>query len=455
MSCENCGADTIHGVTLFPPCVIANSFSTTAEIPFIQQKESFDHDYPVQNNHIGEIDTEHTQDDVNLEVPENCENAIEEDNPSIITITNNFFGSLTPEQIQLFKYILNHYEAQSTIVESSSDDGVGGLVSATNVLSTEHSNSSSKNFISPRINNSPSIVSETVSTKLTRPSSLYRKGANRVFQSFEKIRESGKATLLISLGLLSILLLSTVGYILLGEGFIPADSDGDGVRDSDDAFPNDPLYSSDSDGDGLADEYEWNIGTDSNSNDTDLDGLADGMEVERGLNPLSGDSDDDGYSDSEDLYPLSNWVATVDFSGYETETNQVCESAGSNQMTWRLATSSPINEWVATGTGSGGGSGNYILDLPDDKSEVSVTFVVDATYTNCILSNEEQLFWGVFGWQYTHTASDPGGDSELSAVFTYVLTPGSSHGDTSIGSRTSDDWRDAGWLSRATISVQA
>ena len=72
------------------------------------------------------------------------------------------------------------------------------------------------------------------------------------------------------------------GVLLLENENVLADLDGDGVPDSLDAFPNDPLYSSDSDGDGLADKYEWNIGTDSTSDDTDLDGVKDGDEVERG-----------------------------------------------------------------------------------------------------------------------------------------------------------------------------
>ena len=102
-------------------------------------------------------------------------------------------------------------------------------------------------------------------------------------------------------------------------------------------------------------------------------------------------------------------------------------------------------------------SGTYLLDLPDDQSEVSVDFTIDATYTDCVLTNEEQLFFGIFGewWQHTHTASDPGGDSQYLAEFSYVLTPGSTHVGTSEGSRTGDSYRDGGWLSRASINAQA
>ena len=132
-----------------------------------------------------------------------------------------------------------------------------------------------------------------------------------------------------------------MGYLLINGADMALsidDADGDGVPDIEDAFPNQAMYSSDSDGDGLADKYEWNIGTDSTSRDTDRDGLEDGDEVDRGLDPLSSDSDDDGYSDSLDLL-LSDWVALIEFSGTETENNDICDNAGSSQMTWRVSNS--------------------------------------------------------------------------------------------------------------------
>ena len=73
-----------------------------------------------------------------------------------------------------------------------------------------------------------------------------------------------------------------------------ADSDGDGVADEDDAFPNDPNESADSDGDGLGDNAETdtgiyvsptNTGTDPNDSDSDDDGISDGAEVTNGSDP--------------------------------------------------------------------------------------------------------------------------------------------------------------------------
>ena len=74
------------------------------------------------------------------------------------------------------------------------------------------------------------------------------------------------------------------------------DSDGDGVLDADDAFPNDPNETTDTDGDG--------IGNNADSDD-DGDGIPDSVEVANELDPLdaddaAGDIDDDGVSNLEE-----------------------------------------------------------------------------------------------------------------------------------------------------------
>lgn len=64
------------------------------------------------------------------------------------------------------------------------------------------------------------------------------------------------------------------------------DSDGDGVIDVDDAFPEDAEESADSDGDGLGDNREVELGTNPSSPDSDNDGYTDGEEVLEGTDPL-------------------------------------------------------------------------------------------------------------------------------------------------------------------------
>nr|WP_276571910.1 DUF4114 domain-containing protein [Desulfonema magnum] len=97
----------------------------------------------------------------------------------------------------------------------------------------------------------------------------------------------------------------------------PVDTDGDGVRDSKDAFPNDPAEWADSDKDGVGDNADAfpndpneqvdtdDDGTGNNADtDDDNDGMPDVWELEYGLNPLvndaSGDTDKDGYSNLEE-----------------------------------------------------------------------------------------------------------------------------------------------------------
>ena len=358
-----------------------------------------------------------------------------------------FLRSLNPEQVNMFKKLIGLIDEKGG--QKSEDHEASDLAPAS---TTNGHNYTPKGNIK-----SPSVSSFTHRSKrnTSGKSSINSRVRTSFSNTFSNITSKNKH-IIVTLSVIGIILIVSMGYLLINGADMALsidDADGDGVPDIEDAFPNQAMYSSDSDGDGLADKYEWNIGTDSTSRDTDRDGLEDGDEVDRGLDPLSSDSDDDGYSDSLDLYPLSDWVALIEFSGTETENNDICDNAGSSQMTWRVS-NSVQSESEGTASGYGSASGTHILDLPDDQSEVSVTFTVDGWYTDCYLSNEEQFFYGTFG-QYMHTASDPGGDAQSYASFTFLLSPGSNYDGTSIGSRTTDNWRDGGWLSRATISVQS
>jgi len=74
---------------------------------------------------------------------------------------------------------------------------------------------------------------------------------------------------------------------------LAGDSDGDGVLDYDDAFPNDPTETTDTDGEGLGDNLEGTLGTDINNPDTDGDGYTDYEEYVDGTDPL--DDGDPGF----------------------------------------------------------------------------------------------------------------------------------------------------------------
>lgn len=110
-----------------------------------------------------------------------------------------------------------------------------------------------------------------------------------------------------------------------------ADTDGDGLKDAEDAFPLDPKRpnsgdpggnTTDSDRDGLPDGYEretyGNLTANSGS-DTDGDGLNTTEERAEGTSPLNADTDGDGVQDGDDAYPLDAARSADDDSDLEPE----------------------------------------------------------------------------------------------------------------------------------------
>lgn len=94
----------------------------------------------------------------------------------------------------------------------------------------------------------------------------------------------------------------------------PVDSDGDGVFDGVDAFPDDPRESLDSDGDGYGDNADQFPSDASECCDTDSDGYGDN--ADRFPNDSSEwlDSDFDGTGDNSDVFPF-NSSEQRDFDG--------------------------------------------------------------------------------------------------------------------------------------------
>ena len=84
------------------------------------------------------------------------------------------------------------------------------------------------------------------------------------------------------------------------------DTDGDGIPDDQDLFPNDPAEGTDQDGDGVGDNADA-FPTDPNETaDSDFDGVGDNADAfpADGLETI--DSDGDGYGDNRDAYPLDS-----------------------------------------------------------------------------------------------------------------------------------------------------
>ena len=80
------------------------------------------------------------------------------------------------------------------------------------------------------------------------------------------------------------------------------DTDGDGVNDGDDAFPNDPNESADADSDGVGDNADAFPDDPNESADADGDGVGDNADAFDDDATESADSDSDGVGDNTDSY---------------------------------------------------------------------------------------------------------------------------------------------------------
>jgi hypothetical protein len=131
-------------------------------------------------------------------------------------------------------------------------------------------------------------------------------------------RSQGWGTKVITILVAILIGLSIGGF--MGVDFTPGptDSDGDGVPDDLDSFPNDDSESADADDDGIgdnADKDDDNDGapdsedafpTDANeTSDNDFDGVGDNADP---------DDDNDGFGDEDDIDPLHDLALSFDFS---------------------------------------------------------------------------------------------------------------------------------------------
>ena len=127
------------------------------------------------------------------------------------------------------------------------------------------------------------------------------------------------------------------------------DADGDGVEDSEDAFPNDPNESVDTDGDGVGNNADT---------DDDNDGLLDVDELAAGTNPENADTDSDGAGDALDNCPA---IANADQHDADRDgLGNVCDAVndlaprdyngdGKSDILWRHALSGEVSYWQMDG----------------------------------------------------------------------------------------------------------
>jgi hypothetical protein len=86
------------------------------------------------------------------------------------------------------------------------------------------------------------------------------------------------------------------------------DTDGDGVADDLDAFPNDPAEWADADGDGVGSNAEAAQGTSDSSADTDGDGVDDATDAFPADATETTDTDSDGVGDNADPLPNDQYI---------------------------------------------------------------------------------------------------------------------------------------------------
>ena len=98
------------------------------------------------------------------------------------------------------------------------------------------------------------------------------------------------------------------------------DSDGDGVPDGEDAFPNDPTETTDTDGDGVGDNADEFPNDPTETTDTDGDGVGDNADAFPNDPTETADSDGDGVGDNADAFP-NDPTETEDGDGDGTGNN--------------------------------------------------------------------------------------------------------------------------------------
>ncbi len=142
----------------------------------------------------------------------------------------------------------------------------------------------------------------------------------------------------------------------------PVDSDGDGVPDDEDAFPNDPTEWADTDGDGYGDNGDAFPNDSSEWADTDGDGYGDNGDVFPNDSTEWVDTDGDGYGDNGDAFPndSTEWVDT-DGDGYGDNQDEYPNDASKWEK--ETTTTTPTPEPTKAESSKSGGSTGIVMIL--------------------------------------------------------------------------------------------
>lgn len=155
---------------------------------------------------------------------------------------------------------------------------------------------------------------------------------------------------------------------LIAAEFFDRDSDGDGVPDNADAFPNDPNETSDTDGDGVGDNSDEFPNDPNESADTDGDGIGDNADAFPNDPSETTDSDGDGVGDNSDAFP-NDPTETVDSDGDGFGDNSDSTPTGGSNIV--ALPDSPRNSTTLIVETSSGN--DRIWNVNPDNNSVSVT----------------------------------------------------------------------------------
>ena len=223
------------------------------------------------------------------------------------------------------------------------------------------------------------------------------------------------------------------------------DSDGDGLADIWDAFPQDKRYQFDSDKDGMADEWEEQYGLNAYDAsdaiaDADKDELSNVSEFQHDANPQKGDSDDDGMPDAWEVqYGLDPAVpedAKTDFDEdgfsnldeYKNGTNPLEENtlatpqnlkatAGDSKVTlsWDAVTGAANYAYCTSTTQESPDCATYSVSNPLWKDTANVTETISG------LINDTPYYFRVVA--KTASGKESAVSGEVTATPTAVVLP--------------------------------
>ncbi|MDA7909800.1 leucine-rich repeat protein [Akkermansiaceae bacterium] len=146
------------------------------------------------------------------------------------------------------------------------------------------------------------------------------------------------------------------------------DTDGDGVGDNSDAFPNDPIETVDSDGDGVGDNTDAFPDDANETKDTDGDGVGNNADL---------DDDGDGVDDDSDPFPNdANETKDTDGDGVG-DNGDIFANFDDSLITYSdEGDSVTITDCETSASGS--------LIIPDTIRELPVTSIRTDAFRNCI-----------------------------------------------------------------------